>query len=235
VSTEDQPSEAERIERVYAGYESEGARERWDSSNPGNDQIISERVEATIQLLKDAGVWPPNEARVLDVGCGEGKEVMRFVDWGTRPGRITGADLLAPRIRAAHERYPEATFVRCDGTQLPFPDASFTVVCAITLFSSVLDDGIRESIANEMDRVLEPGGIVLWYDMRIRNYGNRQVRPVPRRELERLFPHFATTVKTITLIPPLARKLGGLASVLYPALAAVPVLRSHHIAILRKP
>jgi len=39
----------------------------------------------------------------------------------------------------------------------------------------------------------------------------------------------------VTLLPPLARRLGPATPLAYPVLAALPPLRSHLIGLLRKP
>jgi ubiquinone/menaquinone biosynthesis C-methylase UbiE len=60
---------------------------------------------------------PPK--RTLDVACGTGF-LTRHLN-----GEITGLDQSARMLETARERMPEATFVRGDALQLPFPDDSF--------------------------------------------------------------------------------------------------------------
>jgi ubiquinone/menaquinone biosynthesis C-methylase UbiE len=60
---------------------------------------------------------PPK--RTLDVACGTGF-LTRHLN-----GKITGLDQSARMLETARERMPEATFVRGDALQLPFPDDSF--------------------------------------------------------------------------------------------------------------
>jgi hypothetical protein len=43
------------------------------------------------------------------------------------------------------------------------------------------------------------------------------------------------SARSLTLLPPLARRLGPVAPKLYPPLHAVPVLRSHYLAIVTHP
>lgn len=100
---------------------------------------------------------------------------------------------------------------------------------------SILDDQLAASLAIEVDRVLKSGGAILWYDVRLNNPSNPHTRPIGRRELGVLFPGYALHLHSLTLLPPLARRLGRLTAVLYPALAALPPLRSHLFGLLVKP
>jgi hypothetical protein len=83
--------------------------------------------------------------------------------------------------------------------------------------------------------VLKTGGAVLWYDFFLPNPYNKATRPVGAGALRRYFPGFRHVLGTLTLLPPLARRLGPLTSVLYPVLGKVPALRSHHFGLLVKP
>ena len=83
--------------------------------------------------------------------------------------------------------------------------------------------------AQQLRRVLGPGGIVLWYDQRWPNPGNRRTRPVRRRDLDSLFPDAAIEVEPITLAPPLARSFPRS----YQRLHAVTALRSHLVGVIR--
>ena len=75
-------------------------RPRWD-----DDVRELERTVATLQ-----------PKRTLDVACGTG-----FLTRQLR-GDITGLDQSARMLEIAQERSPEATFVRGDALELPFPD-----------------------------------------------------------------------------------------------------------------
>jgi len=93
-----------------------------------------------------------------------------------------------------------------------------------------LDAEIRKSVARDVTRVLRPGGHLLWYDMRVPG-PNRSIRAMPRREIRRMFPHMEFRFRSLTVVPPLARRLGSFDRRAYPVLAAVPPLRSHLIGL----
>ena len=61
------------------------------------------------------------------------------------------------------------------------------------------------------------------------------VRGVRRSCLESCFPGFSCHWQSLTLLPPLARKLGALTAFAYPVLAAIAPLRTHFLGLLVKP
>lgn len=106
---------------------------------------------------------------------------------------------------------------------------------AITVFSSILDASMARNVAAEIERVMKPGGGLLWYDVRYDSVSNPNVKAVTRRRIAELFPDLHGRLRTATLLPPLARRLGQATSAAYPALAMMPPLRSHLVGFLRKP
>ena len=146
-------------------------------------------------------------------------------------GSTCGRTRWPRRGRAARR----ASSVCASATALPHPDSSFDLILAFTLFSSILDDRIAGGVAREIGRVLRPGGALVWYDVRVSNPHNPAVRGMPRRRLLALFPGWRATLRPITLLPPVARRLGRLTGVAYPALAALPPLRTHWAGLLERP
>lgn len=226
--SEGRDDERARMETVYRGYEAEGIRElRWSSDLPGNRCIQDERNRQMTALLADAG----SPERVLEVGCGAGGVMSELAValTGERPGpTIVGVDIVADRL--VHAVGVGSGAAHADARNLPFADESFDVVVAFTVFSSIVDADIRRSVARDVTRVLRPGGHLVWYDMRLPG-PNRSLRAMSRREIRRLFPHLEFAFRSLTVLPPLARQLGSFDRRAYPALAAVPLLRSHTIGL----
>jgi SAM-dependent methyltransferase len=172
--------------------------------------------------------------RMLDVGCGDGGFLRRLVSWGADPTKLAGVDLLEDRVAAARRIEPCLDVVQADATALPFEDASFDLAFQLTVFSSILDDGMRRAVAQEMERVLRPGGLVVSYDFRVAR-DRRNTRPLRASELVALFPGFTVDARRVTLIPPLARALAGRSWILCELLEAIPLLRTHELVVLGKP
>ncbi len=227
--------EVERLTHVYRTYrESHAIQAQWDESNPGNRAILRERQWAIRHLLSTHGFLPLTGRRVLEVGCGSGKVLANLLELGARPENLYGVDLLPERIAEAEQHYPDLHLQCANAEQLEFPDASFDLVLLFTVFSSILDGQMACKVAHEVSRVLRPGGAVLWYDFRYDNPRNPNVRGMIKRHIETLFPGLHMRLHTITLLPPLARRLGRLTPVLYPVLAAIPPLRTHYLGVLVK-
>jgi ubiquinone/menaquinone biosynthesis C-methylase UbiE len=226
-------SETERIARAYRELEEHTGR--WDSRNPGNQAILAERRRRTARLLTLEGFVPLGERHVLEVGSGRGAELAWLRELGASPKNLAGIDLLPDRVSAARWAYPEFDLRTGNAEQLPFPDASFDLVLAITIFSSILDPGMAANVAREIVRVMRPGGGLLWYDFRYNSPANRHVHGVTSGRVRELFPMLRGKLKRLTLLPPLARRLGPLAPAAYPVLVLVPPLRSHMLGLLRKP
>jgi ubiquinone/menaquinone biosynthesis C-methylase UbiE len=113
-------------------------------------------TEAVEQRLLLGMLGPLSGAHVLDVGCGDGVLLQAMVANGAI---VTGVDpdpdmLAAARARVAGA-HPQATLLEARAQQLPFPDASFDVVCAVTVLCFIADPA---AALQEMVRVLRPGG-----------------------------------------------------------------------------
>jgi ubiquinone/menaquinone biosynthesis C-methylase UbiE len=93
---------------------------------------------------------------VLDVGCGQGIDVAQYAMAGATS---TGIDLTPRHVELAQAHLSamglEATIVRGDAEQLPFPEASFDRVSSNGVLHHTPD--LPAALA-EIRRVLRPGG-----------------------------------------------------------------------------
>lgn len=228
--------EVERIKQTYRRYhEADLASKLWSIENPGNQKILSERTSALQDLLEQARLLPLNNQRILDIGCGNGDVLASFLNWGAQPDNLYGIDLIANRINSAKQKFPLFRFEEGNAESLPYPDSYFDIVVFFTVFSSILDIKMCINIAREANRVLKQGGVIIWYDFRYRNPRNHNTRPLGRKQIIELFPGYQLKLKSVTLLPPLARRLGKATNSLYPILATIPFLRTHYIGLLLKP
>ena len=229
-------TEVERLTEVYREYRDRGWSEtKWGIANKGNQAMLRERGHRLKELLQRSGFLPLDQRRILDVGCGTGEMLAGFQSWGARPENLFGVDLLPERIRGANERFPHISFQQVNAEVLPFPDGFFDLVSVFTVFSSILDQQMARNVSREVDRILRRRGAVIWYDFRLNNPFNRHVRGVPRKAVRTLFPEFDLHLVSITLLPPLARRLGELTDRLYTSLVSLAFLRSHYLGVLAKP
>lgn len=227
-------NEPDRIRAVYAEYVTDdGRRGRWDPGNPGNRAMRVERTKVARAMLTAHGLWPTGRATVLEIGCGSGSVLEDFRAADVSDDAVVGVDLLESRVAEA-KRATGARVAVADASALPFPDVSFPLVLAYTVFSSILDDDVARRIASEVGRVLRPGGGCLVYDFRYPNPSNANTRRVGDREVSSYFDAHHES-RSLTVLPPVARRLGPLTGALYPMLAAIPVLRSHRFTLVLKP
>jgi SAM-dependent methyltransferase len=98
--------------------------------------------------------------RVLDVGCGAGVDLARFVHGGARG---TGVDIAHAAVRLARTNFAQqhlpGSFVEADGERLPFQDGSFDLVYAHGVVQYTAGS---QALVDECHRVLTGGGTAVF-------------------------------------------------------------------------
>lgn len=209
--------------RLAARYERAGAAARF---------IAERRDAAIVEALRQQLAASASSARLLDVGCGTGDDLVRFHALGMRPSALIGVDLVAERLAAARSRGVRSGLTRGNGGELPFKDSTFDVVFQSMMFTSMLEQRLRQATALEMLRVLKPDGLILWYDFWCNPF-NRATKGIRLGGLKRLFPGCAILARRVTLAPPLARLVVPFTPGGARALEAVRWLRTHYCAVIR--
>jgi SAM-dependent methyltransferase len=227
-------AEQDRILAEYRRREREIDHGLYAPWNPSAIYNRAGRTRRAAMLLARCGVFPKRGDPCLEIGFGSLGWLAELLAWGLAESDLHGIELDAERATRAREAFPSADLRTGDASQLPWPDATFRLVIASTTFSSILDPVLRRLVANEIARVLAPGGALLWYDLRVNNPSNANVRKIGRAELAALFPGLSGPVWSATLAPPLARRLLPGGEILARLLEAIPALRTHLIAVLRK-
>ena len=98
--------------------------------------------------------------RILEVGVGTGISLPDY----SRANRLCGVDISEPMLRKAHERVGDLRLTNVEGLwvmdaeHLSFPDASFDVVVAQYVITTVPNP---EAALDEFARVLKPGGEIV--------------------------------------------------------------------------
>jgi len=193
-----------------------------------------EREQVTLKFLHKLGIHPLTNIRILDVGCGNGNGLREMLQAGAAPNNLAGIDIRPEPLERAIFLNPTIAYLCGSATALPWDKEFFDLCLCYTVFSSVLDSFTQEAIVREIERVLRPGGVLLYYDFRYNNPRNPDVRGITKQRIYELFPHFQLRLQTVTLAPPLARRLGYFTPLLYPVLSAFPFLRTHYLGILHK-
>lgn len=111
--------------------------------------------------------------KVLDVGCGLGGPCRMLAD--DYNCNTVGIDLSQEYIRTATaltklvNLSDKSSFIQADATELPFDKASFDVAWTQHVQMNIAD---KRKFYSEIDRVLKPGGYLLYYDILRKNSGD---------------------------------------------------------------
>lgn len=109
-------------------------------------------------------------ARLLEIGCGMGTDLLQFSRGGAR---CIGIDLTPRSVEITRHRFKlydaDGSFMISDGENLPFADASFDVVYSNGVLHHTPDTA---GAVREVHRVLRPGGTakVMLYHRHSLNY-----------------------------------------------------------------
>lgn len=175
--------EIERIRQAYRERDASGVTAFFSYQNPAFAFHMQEREWAILAAFRDLN-FSLSKAKVLEVGCGNGHILQRFIEFGA--DEAWGIELMENRVAMARQRYSGLHVQQGDAASLPYTEGMFDVVMQFMCVSSVLDREVRKQIANEMWRVLRPGGVFLSYDLRPPSKTYRLVRSVLGRA-KRLF------------------------------------------------
>lgn len=186
----------------------------------------------TLDLFKASGIDDFARVRLLEVGCGSGGNLLRFLRWGFAPENLVGNELLVERATQARDSLPAKTTIIV-GDARDIQTDEFDIVYQSTVLSSILDDDFQAELAAKMWQLTRPGGFVFSYDFVFNNPSNKDVRKVTVDRLRRLFPEGQVTSRRVTLAPPIARRVSRLRPA-YAVLNAIPSLRTHAACVIRK-
>jgi len=221
---------------VAERYARRPAPDRYSMLRPEVWQWSQERQRVLLRLLATKGLRDLHALRLTEVGCGTGGNLLELLRLGFAPEHLCGIELLAERHAQARHVLPMPVALwQGDASAAPVAPGSQDLVLQATVFSSLLDDAFQQRLAGAMWSWLRPGGAVLWYDFTVDNPRNPDVRGVPLRRVEALFPGARVQARRVTLAPPLARRVCAWHPALYTVLNTVPWLRTHVLAWVEKP
>ena len=235
-------TEAERMLREYDRRETEIDPRLYEPSSPANLWRLQQRARWAMALLGEEGLLPLAPRHILEIGCGDALWLAEMGVLGATPANMAGIDLREGRVEQARKRFgggglgdpPNGPDLRVgDASRLPWPDGKFDIVLQSTVFSSILSDEVQAIVAREIVRVLAPGGVLLWYDLRVSNPRNVNVRGISAGRIRALFPACVIRKRLVGLAPPVARWLVPRWWLAASLLESVRVLNTFYIATVR--
>jgi 2-polyprenyl-3-methyl-5-hydroxy-6-metoxy-1,4-benzoquinol methylase len=135
-------------ELVRRGYDQLSHRYRRDDDEDGHYK----------PWLADLHRRLPAASAVLDLGCGCGVPVARFL--ANAGHRVTGVDISEVQVERARRLVPTGTFLQADATELSLPPESFdAVVCLYALIHMPLTE--QPQLIRRIATSLRPGGWLL--------------------------------------------------------------------------
>jgi SAM-dependent methyltransferase len=198
---------------------------------------IHERQLAMVRLFARLGWSDLSTRRVLEIGCGDGANLLDLLRMGFTPRNLAGIEATAERFARAMQSLPAGVILmQGDPSLAKLPDESEDVVMLFGVFSSLLDAPFQWRLAQTVWRWVRPEGGVLWYDTAVGDAHDPAVRAVPLERIRELFPAGEVRhLQKITLTPPLARRACRWHPMLYSGFNLIPWLRSHVLAWIAKP
>jgi ubiquinone/menaquinone biosynthesis C-methylase UbiE len=228
-------SDTARISLEYERRDREIPEGYYSWSRPGNLLMHEQVLRNSIALLSRAGLFPLRDRKAADIGCGFGGWLLEFMEWGADPTNLGGVDLMPDRVAFARHRIPGADLHEGSASRLPWPGECFDLVSQFLVFSNMFDPALKRAAAAEMLRILKPGGGILWFDLRVNNPRNPQIRGIREAEIRSLFPGCSIELRPTVLAPPLSRTIAKWSWPLATAMGSIPFLCSHYVGLVRKP
>jgi len=112
---------------------------------------------ASPEEIDDFVALLPKGAKVLDAGCGSGRDTNLLNQQGLN---TTGLDLSSGLIEVAKKLFPDASFVEGNMLKMQFPDNSFDGVWAHASLLHLETPEDVQAALSEFNRVLKPDGII---------------------------------------------------------------------------
>ena len=124
-------------------------------NNPQAEQMADESMVRNLSAQAEA-LWPqeewlfdryhlPDEARILDVGCGTGEISSRLAHRYPQ-AEVTGVDLLEGPLEIASQRYaslaPRLNFIKQDAFHLEYADNNFDLLVCRHMLQAVPHPGL---------------------------------------------------------------------------------------------
>ncbi len=126
------------------------------------DELDRRKEEAEYGLGKHEQAFVkkfPEGSRLLDIGCASGRLCLALAKLGYT---VTGIDVAEKQIEQAQQiaemESIDVTFLHCEPSTLPFPDASFAAAFMGNVYCYIPHRAARIAFLDEVTRVLYPKG-----------------------------------------------------------------------------
>ena len=193
-----------------------------------------EKERYLIECLKQTGLLPLQDRKILEIGAGNGNQILFLLKLGAKPENILVNELLPDRIEGLKTKLP-ATIQIIEGNalDLDIPLESIDIIIQSMVFTSILDIDFKKALAAKLWSFIQKGGGLIWYDFTFDNPKNPDVKGINYKQIVELFPNGHIHKWRLTLAPPLARSLSNMIF-MYKFLNLFPFLKTHLLCWIRK-
>jgi len=126
----------------------------------------------------------PKNARVLDVGCGSGRDVQYFLEYNLSP---IGIDISHEMINEAKTRVPTGDFKKMDMRNLKFKENTFDAIWACASLYHITRKELP-SVLQDFNKLLKDKGL-LFISVK-EGDGSKIIRKEKYKDLPRLFVYY---------------------------------------------
>jgi len=135
---------------------------RWYENKKNVEEMLTWNKNRLKKWELSVVSYMPTGAKILDVGCGMGREAFALADLGFS---VTGIDISEEVIRQVKELASKTDysieFLHYDGHNLPFNNVAFdAVIIWAQTFGLLYGDEYKNSFLVECWRVLKKGGLI---------------------------------------------------------------------------
>jgi len=99
------------------------------------------------------------DAKVLDVGCGDGRSIFDIISITKNAVGIDHDEKAISSAKNNFSRYPAVKFLKMDATNLSFDDGTFDFIICMGTFANFAED--KFEVLKEMKRVLKKSGKII--------------------------------------------------------------------------
>jgi SAM-dependent methyltransferase len=168
------------------------------------DTLAAPRPPNTHLVATLARLDPMPAGRALDLGCGSGRHLPLFTQYGLHP---VGIDLSPSALIASRRFTPGVPLAQASTDSLPFANESFSLIVAWGVLFHVHPDRLSQALS-EIRRALTHAGITILHALdpadwrRDPNAGPEHRRALTSRHMTGVIDSFYTPKEIVALIEP---------------------------------